>query len=111
MKPLPNLKELSSEAKDALIEELWQNVQALQGQVEALQKQLADPGKAPKKTAANSSIPPSQGFKPNLKLKQTPGVKRQGSVGRVGGGRELHPEPDQTIVAHLKQCPQCGDEI
>lgn len=111
MNPLPNLKELSSSAKDALIEQLWQNVEALQGQVQALQRQLAGQSRVPKKTAENSSIPPSKGFKPNLKLKQTPGIKRQASVGREGGGRGLHPEPDQTIVARLKQCPQCGEEI
>lgn len=111
MNPLPNLKGLSSEAKDALIEQLWQNVKTLQEQVQGLQRQLEAQSKAPKKTAENSSIPPSRGFKPNLKLKQPPCGKRQASVGREGGERGLHPEPDQTIVARLKQCPQCGEEI
>jgi transposase len=104
MEKLPNLKELSNEAKDVLIEELWQKVQELQGQLEGK-------GKPPKKTAKNSSLPPSQGFKANIKALQAEGVKRQASIGRTGGGRGLHPQPNQTIVARLKRCPVCAGEL
>ncbi|MEG4812304.1 hypothetical protein QUA82_35725, partial [Microcoleus sp. F8-D3] len=34
-----------------------------------------------------------------------------GALGRAGGGRELHPHPDQTIIAQLKNCPQCGEKV
>ena len=95
MTPLPHLTELSSEAKEALIAEVWEKVQALEQQLEARSKVL-------KKTAKNSSLAPSQGFKPNVKPMQTAGETRQASVGQAGGGRELHPNPDQTIVARLK---------
>ena len=50
MKELPNLKELTDEAKEALIVKLR----------EELQKQLE---KKPKKTSKNSSLPPAKGFK------------------------------------------------
>lgn len=104
MEKLPNLKELSSEAKDALIEQLWQKVQELQQQTEGKVK-------APKKTAKNSSLPPSKGFKANIKPMPAEGVTRQASLGRAGGGRALAPEPNQTIVARLKRCLVCGNEM
>ncbi|MEG4625442.1 IS66 family transposase zinc-finger binding domain-containing protein [Microcoleus sp. w1-18aA5] len=25
--------------------------------------------------------------------------------------RQLHPEPDQTIIAQIKNCPQCGEKL
>jgi transposase len=91
---LPDLKTLSGEQKDALIEQLWQEHQALQ-------KVLAGRGKTPKKTAENSSLPPSKGFKKNQSAK-IEGVKRQASVGRAGGGRALEPHPHQTIVGSIQ---------
>jgi transposase len=33
------------------------------------------------------------------------------SVGRAGGGRSLHTDPDQVIIAHAKVCPQCVHEV
>ena len=53
MKELPNLKELTDEAKEALIVKLWEELQKLQKQLE----------KKPKKTSKNSSLPPAKGFK------------------------------------------------
>lgn len=100
---LPDLKALSGEQKDALIEQLWQEHQALQ-------RVLAGRGKTPKKTAENSSLPPSQGFKKNQPAKIA-GVKRQASVGRAGGGRALEPHPHQIIVVQAKQCPHCGSGV
>ncbi len=32
-------------------------------------------------------------------------------MGRAGGVRELHPHPDQTIIAIVKNCPQCGEKV
>jgi transposase len=101
MTELPDLKELTSEAKDALIESLWQEVQKLRKAVE----------KPPKKTSKNSSLPPSQGFKRSLKPEIKPSetsVQREGSLGRTGGGRTLSEQPDQIVQARLQQCGDCG---
>jgi transposase len=56
MTELPDLKQLTSEAKDALIESRWEEIQKLRKAAE----------KRPKKTSKNSSLPPSQGFKPSV---------------------------------------------
>lgn len=101
MTELPDLKQLTSEAKDALIELLWEENQKLRKATE----------KRPKKTTKNSSLPPSQGFKPSVEAKPKPaklGVKRGGSLGREGGGRPLSEHPDEIVKAHLQQCGACG---
>jgi transposase len=100
MKELPDLKQLTEEAKDALIVLLWEEIQKLQqGQQ-----------KKPKKTATNSSVPPAQGFKPEIKTDKKEG-KRIASLGRAGGGRPLHENPDQIITAELTTCAACGETI
>jgi transposase len=109
MEKLPDLKQLSNEAKEALIVELWQEIQKLTAALATTGE--AKPNKVPTKTSKNSSTPPSKGFKANIKPSKIEGVKRAGSVGRAGGGRELHPEPDQTIIAQVKNCPQCGEKV
>ncbi len=109
MEKLPDLKQLSNEAKEALIVELWQEIQKLTAALAT--RGEAKQNKVPTKTSKNSSTPPSKGFKPNIKPSKIEGVKRAGSVGRAGGGRELHREPDQTIIAQLKNCPQCGEKV
>lgn len=104
MTELPDLKQLTSEAKDALIESLWEEIQRLR---QASAKQ-------PKKTAQNSSLPPSQGFKPAVEPKAKSakaGVKRESSLGREGGGRRLSEHPDEIVKAHLQQCSACGVEL
>lgn len=109
MEKLPGLKQLLNEAKEALIVELWQEIQKLTAALATTGE--AKPNKVPTKTSKNSSTPPSKGFKANIKPSKIEGVKRAGSVGRAGGGRELHPAPDQTIIAQLKNCPQCGEKV
>jgi transposase len=102
MEKLPNLKELSDEAKDALIVAMW----------EELQKLRLALVKKPKKTAKNSSLPPAQGFKAQVKSQEKPSEgKRSGSIGREGGGRPLSENPDQIITAEVKSCTGCGTEI
>lgn len=105
MEKLPDLSSLSGEAKDALVIALWEELQRLRKRLDDLEK--------PKKTSENSSIPPSKGFKPNKKTsKQKKGDKRRlASVGRIGGGRKLHPEPNETVVAQLSCCPGCAAPI
>lgn len=103
MEKLPPLEQLSDKEKKSLIVELWQKIQELEAALQA----VSQPQSSPKKTSKNSSIPPSKGFKQNLKCSGGK-VKRQASVGRKGGGRELNPNPDQIIIAQVKSCPHCG---
>ncbi|MCY7278494.1 MAG: hypothetical protein LH702_33360 [Phormidesmis sp. CAN_BIN44] len=77
MKELPDLKQLSNEAKDALIVALW----------EELQKLRQGERKQPKKTSKNSSLPPAKGFKAQVKDSEKESEeKRVGSLGRECGG-------------------------
>ena len=105
MENLPDLSSLSNEAKDALLIALWEEIQRLRQRIEELEK--------PKKTSENSSVPPSKGFKANKKSskRKKGGERRSASVGRAGGGRQLHPHPDETVVAHLDCCPVCATTI
>lgn len=101
MTELPDLKQLTSEDKDALIESLWEEVQKLR---KAVQKRT-------KKTSKNSSIPPSQGFKASVEPKpesEEQSISRSASVGRKGGGRPLSEHPDQIVKAYVQQCRECG---
>jgi len=99
MTELPDLKQLSDEAKDALILTLWEALQKLQK-------------KRPKKTSKNSSLPPAKGFKAEVKSEEKgSGQTRVGSLGRAGGGRPLSEHPDQIIESSVKTCQDCGAEI
>ena len=67
MTELPDLKQLSEEAKDALIVALWEELQRL--------RQGAR--KKPQKTSKNSSLPPAKGFKAQVKdPEKASGVER-----------------------------------
>ncbi len=102
MKELPDLRQLTEEAKEALIVELWEEIQKLKKQLE----------KKPKKTSWNSSLPASRGFKAEVKSEeQGRNNQRTGSIGREGGGRQLSETPDQIIKATIKSCAGCGKAI
>jgi transposase len=107
MDKLPALDRLSEQEKDALLIALWAEVQRLQSRVTELEAKLQEPVK----DARNSSIPPSQARKADLPPRPPQGMRREASVGRAGGGRPLHPNPDQVIIAKAKVCPQCGHGI
>ena len=81
MTGLPAFSRLMHE-KDALIRALWAQVQALTVRVAELEARLG----APPKTPDNSSLPPSQGKKPNRAEKVPRRGPRPGSLGRIGGG-------------------------
>ncbi|MFQ4139892.1 IS66 family transposase [Nodosilinea sp. PGN35] len=105
MKDLPPLEGLSSEEKDALIQELWTRVQALEAEAEQRKSQGV------KKTSRNSSLPPAKGFKPNAEPPKPSASQRMASVGHSGGGRDLSASPDQVVVAQVNHCPYCGTEV
>lgn len=102
METLPDISNLSSRAKDALIVALWEEIQRLRQRLESLEKST--------KTSQNLSISPSKGFKSNKKSSKPTkgGERRTASVGRFGSGRRLHLHPDKTAVAYLSCCPSCS---
>jgi transposase len=109
--PLPDLSGLSHEQKDALIHALWAQVQALSGQVQVLTARVAELEaklNEPPKTPDNSSVPPSKGRKANRPDKVKREGRRQGSLGRKGGGRSLASDPDQLVMAKAVACRHCG---
>src|SRR5260221_12063092 len=110
MTPLPDLSTLTHAEKDALILALWQQVQALSEQVQVLRHEVAELRARlgePPKSSSNSSVPPSRDRKAS-KPPRRPGTRREVSVGRAGGGRPLHPDPDRIVAAWAKSCPGCA---
>ena len=110
MDRLPDLSSLSHAEKDALIHALWAQVQALTAQVGILTARVGELEARlglPPKTPDNSSLPPSQGKKPNRDDKPTRSGPRQGSLGRKGGGRLLAEMPDETVTARPSRCAHC----
>jgi transposase len=107
MDKLPELERLSEPDKDALIAALWAEVQTLKARLAALEAKQYEP----RKDAHNSSIPPSRTLKVNRSPSPRMGARREASVGRAGGGRPLHPEPDQVMIAQAKTCPHCGGAV
>lgn len=105
MKELPPLDGLSHAEKDALIQGLWQELQTLRSEVEKLKQEQV------KKTSRNSSLPPSQGFKPNQSSSQPTPPNRKETGSHRNGGRELSQQPDQVVVAQATSCPHCGVEV
>src|SRR5260370_10309930 len=92
----PDLSTLTSEEKDALIVALLERVAELEARLGG-----------PPKTPGNSSVSPSTGRKRN-KDRRRGGVRREASVGRAGGGRRLHPNPDRIVRAKATHCPHCA---
>jgi transposase len=107
---LPDLSSLTHDEKDALIQALWVQVQALTAQLAAQMGRLAELEAklgTPPKTPDNSSLPPSRGRKPNRDDKPDRTGPRQGSLGREGGGRPLAETPDETVTARPARCVHC----
>jgi transposase len=69
-----------------------------------LEAKLQEPGK----DARNSGVPPAPSRQATIPRRPPPGTRREASVGRAGGGRPLHPNPDQVIIAQAQVCPPCG---
>ena len=107
MDKLPKLEHLSESEKDALITALWAEVQRLKARLAALEGKPQEP----RKDAHNSSVPPSHSPKANLPAAPRTETRREASVGRAGGGRPLHPDPDQVLIAQAKVCPHCGGAV
>src|SRR5487761_1369595 len=90
-------------AQAARIEALLSQVETLTRRVAELEARLGEPPEG----SSNSSVPPSRDRKAN-RPQRPRGLRREASVGRVGGRRALHPDPDEVVIARLASCPNCA---
>ena len=100
------LELLSREQLIELVLTQAQMIAALTRRVEELERRLNEPPK----NSRNSSVPPSRDRKAN-RPERPPGTRREASVGRAGGGRKLHPNPDRTVEAKAAACPHCAASL
>jgi transposase len=84
------------EAQSAQIEELTRRIAELEAKLGG-----------PPKTPDNSSVPPSQGRKPN-RAERRAAQKRKG---RPGVFRALAPHPDRIVASVAKRCPHCDHAL
>src|SRR6202030_3591602 len=100
------LQKLGKEDLIALVLAQADVIAKLTDQTALLEKRLADleakVGKPPK-TPDNSSIPPSQGHKPNRQERRA--AKRKG---RPGVTRALADNPDKVVETRAEACPHCN---
>ena len=86
-------------AQAAQIAALTRQVEILTKRVAELEAKLGQPPKTPD----NSSLPPSQGRKPN-RAERRAGKKRKG---HPGASRALAENPDRIVAAQAEACPHC----
>ena len=86
---------------------LWAEIQRLRTRLMELEAKPQEPVKE----ARHASVPPSPTRKANTPARPPQGTRREARVGRAGGGRALHPAPDQVIIAKAKRCPPCGHGV
>jgi transposase len=98
-----DLERLSKDELIALVLAQMAQVEALTQRVAELEARLGEPPKG----SGNSSVPPSRDRKAN-RPQRPRGLRREASVGRAGGGRALHPDPDEVVIARLASCPNCA---
>src|SRR3990172_684305 len=94
---------LSRLSQDKLIDIILaqaRQMETLAARVAELEARLGQPPKTPD----NSSLPPSRGAKANTPPRPQ-GLRREASVGRAGGGRRLHADPDAGVTAGARGCP------
>lgn len=106
MTPDLDLSKLSHAQKDALILALSARLDEAHGLIAELRARIEELSR-PDKTSSNSSVPPSQGEKPNRPVKGTRQGPRKGSLGRKGGGRALAEHPDEVVIAKPSRCRHC----
>ena len=102
---MPNLSTASREELVAIIAELYATVAALQARIAELEAERPGPG-SPPKTPNNSSVPPSQGFKPNREERRR-STKRGPKRGHVGISHRRQ-DPDQIVRCRPATCRDCG---
>lgn len=110
----PNIALMTESQKDILIMALWQELEHIKqqnAQYKARLLELEHQQNQPKKNSRNSSVPPSRDHKANQSAPHQTRQRRKASFGRKGGGRSLHPKPDQHVVSLTKVCPHCDGAL
>jgi transposase len=107
MDKLPELARVSEPQKDARIAALWAEVPRLKAPLAALEAKSHEP----RQDAHHSSVPPSQAPQANRPSGPRTKPRREASVGRAGGGRPRHPDPDQVVMAQANICPHGGGAV
>src|ERR1700730_13918604 len=97
------LAKLSKEELIALGLAQAAQIEELTRRVAELEAKLGQPPKTPD----NSSVPPSQGRKPN-RAERRAATKRKG---RPGVFRALAANPDRTVVSVAERCPHCAQAL
>lgn len=92
--------------KDALILALWEQVQALTKRIAELEARLGEPPES----SSNSSQPPSRDRNANRPSRAS-GARREASIGRAGGARPLHSDPDRIVEAWAEVYPRCASGL
>lgn len=84
----------------------------LEKRLASLEQQMADLKRAlgikPAKNSKNSSVPPSQEQKANVKGKKK--AKRGAKKGHPGTSRQRS-EPDEIMACRVRECQQCGTDL
>lgn len=93
------LANLSKEELTALVLAQTAQIAELTRRVAELEAKLGQPPKTPD----NSSVPPSQGRKPNRAARRA--AKKR--TGRPGVFRALAPHPDRIVETIARRCPHC----
>lgn len=106
---MPNRREeLEQLDKTALIDDYL----LLEKRLQTLEQQMADLKRAlgikPAKSSKNSSLPPSQDQKANVKAKKQ--GKRGAKKGHQGTSRQRS-KPDEIMECRVSKCKQCGADL
>jgi transposase len=112
--PMPDFKHMTHAELVVWCETMWQQLQkvlntsqTLQEHIQKLEQRITEL-ETVKKTSLNSSVPPSKDQKVNLELSTIPKQQRQASLGRAGGGKPLHENPDFERLLRPDVCEHCG---
>ena len=112
MSELPDLRQLSDAQKDALIVELYQLVQSLSSQLQAMQKRITELDNRPRLHSKNSSKPPSSDglakalSKPAPKSLRIPGQRPNGGQNGHSGNTLMQTAQPDVVIRHAS-APQC----
>lgn len=98
---------LDSLSRDELIDLFLAQMATLQARIAELEAELAGRG-GPPKTPDTSSIPPSQGFKPNRAERR---AKKRGPKRGHAGISHRRQKPDTIVRCHPARCRGCGGDL